>query len=285
MRRIQILGSLIASAAFVASAAPAWAQVTSWNAFNDFYLSPTAAGWTGATSPTVSGSAWGYYMGNVNGLGFPTTTGTFLTASQIYKYSSYDPLGAGGPVYSNSGWAATGGQGFPNYTDNVAWGAPGNLHSSLGSYPTPWFGGAPGLSQNLSDLIWLQSVWLGGGSSEGISSMVTWKAPTSGEYTFSGLFVSADQSTNSASVAIVDSLLGTAPLGRTVLANNSTQSFGFTKSYSAGDVVQFQVGNNFSTGNAVGLQVAVVPEPSTLALAGLGFAAAGLCGLRGRRSR
>jgi hypothetical protein len=85
-------------------------------------------------------------------------------------------------------------------------------------------------------------------------------------------------------VAIVDSLLGTAPLARTVLANNSTQSFSFTKSYSAGDVVQFQVGNNFSIGNAVGLQLAIVPEPSTVALAGLGLAAAAFYSFRRKRS-
>jgi len=174
--------------------APALATaVTNWNAYDDFYLSPTATGWTGATSPTVSGSAWGYYMGNVNANGFPATTGTFLSTSQMYRYSSYDPLSAGGPVYSTSGWAATGGAGFAYYSDNVAWGAPGDLHSSLGSYPTPWFAGAPGLSQNLSNLIWMQSVWLGAGSAEGIASMLTWTAPATGEYSFSGLFVSGNQ--------------------------------------------------------------------------------------------
>ena len=113
--------------------------------------------------------------------------------------------------------------------------------------------------------------------------MLTWKAPASGDYTFTGLFVSGNQPSNSAAVAIVDSLLGTAPLARTVLANNSTQSFSFTKSYSAGDVVQFQVGNNFSIGNAVGLQLAIVPEPSTVALAGLGLVAAGVYKFRRKR--
>ncbi len=268
------------------TAVPAAAVPTSWNAYNDFYLSPTATGWGGATSPTVSGSAWGYYMGNVNANGFPATTGTFLSTSQMYRYSSYDPLSVGGPVYSTSGWAATGGAGFASYGDNVAWGAPGDLHSSLGSYPTPWFAGAPGLSQNLTNLIWMQSVWLGAPSAEGIASMLTWTAPETGDYSFSGLFVSGNQSGNGASAAIVDSLLGTAPLARTVLANNSTQSFSFQKSYTAGDVVQFQVGSNFTTGNAVGLQVVItaVPEPSTLCLAGLGCAAAAVYGFRRKRS-
>jgi hypothetical protein len=93
-----------------------------------------------------------------------------------------------------------------------------------------------------------------------------WKAPAAGTYNFSGLFVSGDQAANSAAVAIVSP--GGANLSRTVLANNSVQSFSFQSSYNAGDVVQFQVGNNFSIGNAVGLQLeiaaATIPEPSTL---------------------
>jgi hypothetical protein len=284
MRRIQILGTLVASMAIIVSAASARAQVTSWNAFNDFYLSPTAAGWTGATSPSAAGAAWGYYAANVNGFGFPTQIGAYFTptasgsgSQNLYQYSDVAPIGAGTSVGA-SAWAPTGGAGFAHYGDNQGW-AP-----SLGSYPTPWFDGAPGLSQSLTNLMWFQSGWLSGTSSEGIAPVLTWKAPTSGDYTFTGLFVSGDQSGNSAAVAIVDSLLGTAPLARTVLANNSTQSFSFTKSYSAGDVVQFQVGNNFSIGNSVGLQLAIVPEPSTVALAGLGLAAAAFYSFRRKRS-
>jgi hypothetical protein len=144
----------------------------------------------------------------------------------------------------------------------------------LGRYDTPWFGGTPGLSQGLTNLIWMQSGWLGGGASEGIAPVLTWKAPSSGYYTLSGQFVSGDQSANSAAVAIVDSEGGT-NLARTILTNNAVQSFNFTAYYSSNAVVQFQVGNNFSTGNAVGLQLGVtaVPEPSTI------VAAIGLLGL------
>ena len=245
-----------------------------WNAYNDFYLSPTAAGWGGATSPSLTGAAWGYYMGNVNGFGSPTSVGSYLT-SEIYRFSSVNPLGVGGPVYSTSLWDATGGAGFARYHDNVAWGAPGNLHASLGSYSSPWFSGAPGLSQGLTNLIWLQSVWLGGGGSEGIASMLIWQAPATGLYNFSGLFVSGDQAANSAAVAIVSPTATN--LSRTVLANNSVQNFSFQSSYNAGDVVQFQVGNNFSVGNAVGMQLEItavtVPEPATI------FSALGLLGL------
>ena len=38
------------------------AQTTSWNAYRDFYLSPTVSGWGGSTYPSDFGSAWGYYM-------------------------------------------------------------------------------------------------------------------------------------------------------------------------------------------------------------------------------
>jgi hypothetical protein len=262
------------------------AQITSWNAYSNFYLSPTAAGWGGATNPSAAGAAWGYYMGNVNGSGFPATTGTYLSASQIYKFSSYDPLGAGGPVYSTSGWAATGGAGFAYYSDNVDWGAgAAGLHSSLGSYPTPWFDGAPGFSQGFSNLMWMQSVWLGGASLEGIASMVTWTAPYTANYTFTGLFVAGDQSGNGASVAIIDSLSASL-LSRASLAPNASTSFSFTNSYNAGDIVQFQVGSDFKTGNAVGLQLDIqaVPEPSTMSLAGFGLAAVALYSFRRRRS-
>jgi hypothetical protein len=267
------------------TAVPASAVPTSWNAYNDFYLSPTAAGWGGATSPSAAGAAWGYYAANVNGFGFPTQIGAYFTptgagsgSQNMYQYSDVAPIGAGTYVGA-SGWSNTGGAGFAYYGDTFSWG------SSLGSYPTPWFGGAPGLSQSLTNLMWFQSGWLSGGSSEGIAPVLTWTAPATGSYTFTGLFVSGDQSSNSAAVAIVDSLL-TTPLSRTVLANNSTQSFSFTKSYTAGDVVQFQVGNDFSSGNAVGLQAVItaVPEPSTLCLAGLGCAAAAVYGFRRKRS-
>jgi hypothetical protein len=249
-----------------------------YNAYNDFYLSPTASGWGGAVTPTSAGQTWGYYAANVNGFGYPTQIGSYFTpqfsgsgSQNMYQYSSVAPIGSGTYVGA-SGWAATGGAGFPYYSDTFGWG------SSLGRYDTPWFSGAPGFSQVLTNLIWLQSGWLSGGASEGIASVLTWKAAATGVYTFSGLFVSGDQAANTASVAIVDSLNASA-LSKTVLANNWTQSFSFTSSYTLGDVVQFQVGNNFSSGNAVGLQLeiaaATIPEPSTLfaglILGGLAF--------------
>lgn len=263
---------------FLALSAQSQAQ-TSWNAYNDFYFNPSAAGWGGNTS--ALGTAWGYYMGNVNGFGFPTSVGSYLTSGQIYKLANANPAGAAdGTRYSNSAWYNTGGAGFAAYSDNIGWGV------SLGRYDNPWFGGAPGLSQGQSNFIWMQSGWLNGGSSEGIASVLTWTAPATGAYTIAGQFISGNQAANSAAVAIVDSVVGSANIlsggqfldSRTVLGNNAISSFSFAASYNAGDVVQFQVGNNFSTGNAVGLQVTAtaIPEPSSGLLLTAGLGALGL---------
>ena len=67
-------------------------------------------------------------------------------------------------------------------------------------------------------------------------------------------------------------------LSRTVLSNNSLQNFSFLATFAAGDTVQFQVGNNFSAGNAVGLQVTAtsIPEPSSGLLLTAGLGALGL---------
>ena len=251
---------------------------TTWNAYSDFYLTPTAASWGGATSPSAKGAAFGYYAANVNGGPFATQIGSFFTPSasgagsqSMYQYSTMAPNGAGTLVGSSS-WAGTGGPGFAYYADANGWG------SSLGSYQTPWFDGAPGLSQSLTNLIWMQPGWLSGETSEGIAPVLTWTAPETGHYTLSGQFVSGNQPGNGASVAIVAGLNNTQSaleLARTVLGNNSFQTFDFTRFYEAGTVVQFQAGSSFTTGNAVGLQlnITAVPEPSTV------IAAIGLLGL------
>lgn len=219
----------------------------SWDAYGDFYLSPTAAGWGGATSPSTSGVAWGYYAANINGFGFPTQIGSYInpTGGGLYQYSDVNPLGSGVSVGTSS-WASTGGAGFPYYSDNQGWA------SSLGRYDSPWFAGAPGLSQGLTNLIWFQAGWLGS-AAEGIAPVLTWKAPATGSYGFNGLCVSGNQPANQATVAVVDSL-GTVLLPRTILANNTSNTFSFTKKYNAGDIIQFQVGTGSATGNAVGLR-------------------------------
>jgi hypothetical protein len=257
---------------------------TQWNAYNDFYQAPGASGTTAPASSAL-GAAWGYYAANVNGSGFPTGIGAYFTptasgsgSKNLYQYSNAAPIGAGTSVGA-SGYAATGGAGFAYYGDTYGWG------SSLGRYSTPWFGGAPGNSQGLSNLIWMQSGWLSGGGLEGIAPVLTWTAPQTGVYAFAGQFVAGNQPANSAAIAIVDSLGSSNLLSRMVLGSNATQAFSFTASYNAGDTVQFQVGNNFSTGNAVGLQVTAtaIPEPSSGMLLTAGLGALGLIHLRRRR--
>lgn len=258
--RFSLLNALLVALVSLAALTSLGGAQTTYNAYNDFYFSPTAPGWGGATTPSVTGATWGYYDANVNGLGFPNEIGTYFTPTSatngsvnLYQFSSVAPIGAGIAVGAPL-WSDTGGAGFPRYQDTFGWG------SSLGRYDNPWFTGAPGFSQGLSNLIWMQSGYLGGEGVEGIAPVLTWKAPQTGSFTFTGLFVAGDQSGNGASVAIVDSL-GATKLGRTVLDPNTTQPIAFTASYAAGDVVQFQVGSDFKTGNAVGLQVNVVSAP------------------------
>jgi hypothetical protein len=275
---------LICSTFAVAANLPAFGQIVSWNAYSNFYLSPTAAGWTGDTTPSAAGAAWGYYAANVNGSGFPSQIGSYFTtdlsgsgSQSLYRYSTESPLGSATPVI-NTAWAATGGSGFPTYADNQSWG------SSLGRYDSPWFSGAPALN----NAIWMQGAWLSGSGVEGIAPVLSWTAPYTTNYVFTGLFSAGDQGANGASVAIVDSL-GGIMLARTSLASTASSVFSFTNSYAAGDVVQFQVGSDFTTGNAVGLNLDIqaVPEPTTvyyLAL-GLGGLALGLVRRRALANR
>ncbi len=276
--RLAVLSLLLSSAPSRADLFPVG---TTWNAYNDFYQVPGAASTTAPASSAL-GAAWGYYAANVNGGGFPTGIGSYFrtdgTGGTMYRYSSVSPLGAATPVGA-PGYSATGGAGFAYYADTYGWG------TSLGRYSSPWFEGAPGNSRGLSNLIWMQSGWLNGAGLEGIAPVLTWTAPQTGVYAFGGQFVAGNQGTNSAAVAIVDSLGGSALLARTVLGADALQAFTFTASYNAGDTVQFQVGNNFSTGNAVGLQVTAtaIPEPSSGIMLTAGLGALGLINLRRRR--
>lgn len=258
-----------------------------WNAYNDFYLSPTASGWSGATSPSSAlGTAWGYYMGNVNGFGLPTQIGAYFTTSgsgsgsqSLYRYSNYSPLGSAAAL-GQSLWDPTGGAGFARYTDNQGWG------SSLGRYDNPWFGGAPAASNRM----WMQSGWLGGGASEGIASILTWTAAETGTYQINTSWQIGNNGTSGgpnnrpeAAIAIVTA--ANALLARTVVDQGSSYSYSYLASFNAGDTVQFQVGNNFQVGAAVGLSATVtaIPEPSSAVLLTAGLGALGLINLRRRR--
>jgi hypothetical protein len=246
---------------------------TNWNAARDFYLSPTAGGWTGATTPSEAGSAWGYYMGNVNGGGsFPTTTGTYLTSGQIYKYTSHNPADSSdGTVYGNSLWGATGGAGFARYRDTLLWG------TSLGFFDTPWFSGAPGNTTEARGGVWMQANSIGNPNAEGIAPVVTWTAPYSGIYDFKGSFqvgINGLDVDNGASIAIVAST-GSNPMSKVSATQGMDYPFAFRRTLNQGDVIQFQVGTDFKVGAAVGLNADVTrvgdvgqKVPSSVNLAG-----------------
>lgn len=255
---------------FAATASIQAQIITSWNAYDDFYLAPSASGWTGATSPSQAGNAWGYYAGNVNGYGYPTQIGSYFTTSysgvgsqNLYQFSDISPLGPG-YVFANTLWDPTGGMGFARYADNLGWGV------SLGRFDAPWFLGSPGYNQGLSNLIWMQAGWLNDPTAEGIASVLSFTVPQTGSYTFTGKFIASAQGSNGASVAIIDSL-NTPLLSRTTMISDQLTSFNFTQTYDAGDVVQFQVGSNFIAGNALGLDVNIIPEPNTGSLILLGL--------------
>jgi autotransporter-associated beta strand protein len=218
-----------------------------WNAYRDFYLAPTASGWTGATTPGLMGGAWGYYDANVNGSGYPAQIGSFFTtdgsgtgSQSLYKFSTNSPLGSA-TLVGASGWADTGGAGFPYYADTYGWG------SSLGRYDTPWFSGAP----QATNRIWMQAGYLNGPGVEGIAPVLSWTAPASGYYTIDGSWVVANQTGGGASLAIADNAGLT--YDRYAAAMGSTNPFTYTKYYAAGTVIQFQVGSDFKTGAPVGL--------------------------------
>ena len=257
---------------------------TTWNAYNDFYLAPTADGWTGATSPSALGAAWGYYAANANAYGgFPSQIGSYFTAASgvLNAYSSVNSLGAA--AYGGTGFAGTSGGPVPMYV-----GAYGDY---LARYDSPWYAGAPGYNASgaptMSNAMYLQAGMPGGPTGltrDGIAPVLTWTAPQTGVYAFAGRYLAGNQLGNGAAVAIVDSL-GTALLARTVLNPNAGDSFSFTASYNAGDVVQFQTGADFKWGNAVGWQVTAtaIPEPSSGMLLTAGLGALGLINLRRRR--
>ncbi|NBV97648.1 MAG: hypothetical protein EBT30_08935, partial [Verrucomicrobia bacterium] len=77
------------------------AQVTSWSAFNDFYVNVPATGGNGNFTRTdwinlagqipfdtglTNSTAWSYAGGNFNGVGAPASVGTYLSASSGILY-------------------------------------------------------------------------------------------------------------------------------------------------------------------------------------------------------
>ena len=261
------------------------ASAQTWDAFEDFYFDSIdyahngGASWAGATSPSATGEAWGYYMANCNYHdGFPAKIGSYFppgtsvaSGQVLYAMANYQPLGrgqgqiAGGVAGSADAFDVTGGIGFARYVETTLDNTPG----TIGAYGGAWFSAAPGWgTAKASDTgLYLQAAWLGGDSSqgEGICPVITWTAPKSGTFNFTGSFLIGNNGTSGAdgakcSIAIVDSQ-DESLLPRKVVDQGSYNPFTFEKTFNAGDIVQFQVGTDYQPGAAVGFNATVTLLP------------------------
>jgi len=292
-----LFASACASCEF-ASAAP-----TSWNAFDDFYVNVPATGgnndytqstWianagtvtydTGLTTP----NAWGYAGGNFNGVDAPSAVGTYVSGL------NYLPLTSGG-TYAGPGasYNLGGGNFWIGYNDQygvvTAGGLP-NAWTQIGKYTQEWFPGSPNYTNNPGGTndkyVWLQGTGLST-SSDGLAAMLTWTAPSTATYSFSGSYVNGNYGPGrSTDFAIVDST-NTVLLAKTTLATaSSVSSFSFERALSAGDVVQFQAATPAPVqGSPLGLAVSIitVPEPSAMVLLATAAAGAAVCAYRRRK--
>jgi hypothetical protein len=272
-------------------AAQSQAQVI-YNAFNDFYVNVPATGGAGdypqttwiANGGSTAPNAWGYAGGNFNGVGAPSTVGTYVSGGNFYALTSGGTYAGPGVSYNLGG-----GNYWIGYNDQYGIVGLPNARTQIGKYTTEWFSGTPNYTSSPGGLnnkyLWLQGTKGDGllASNDGMGALLTWTAPTSGTFQISGSYVNGNYGP-STSFAIVDSL-GSSLLSRQVLAPSATEAtFSFTKTYSAGDVIQFQVGTPAANtqGSPLGLAVNIIPEPSSGALLAAGLGALGLVRLRRR---
>lgn len=270
-----------------------------YDAFNDFYVNVPATGgggdytqatWianagtvpfnTGLTDPNT----WGYAGGNFNGVGAPSSVGTYVTGGNFYSLTLGGTYAGPGAGYNLGGSPTNFWIGYNDQYGTV--GLP-NAQTQIGKYTQEWFANTPNYTANPGGtndkFLWIQSTGLSP-STDGLGAMLTWTAPSTGTFTFSGSYVNGNYGDLSTAFAIVDSLSNTLLPRQLLAANASEASFSFTTNYSAGDMVQFQVGTPAAAqGSPLGLSVQVVPEPSTVSLVGLGLAAAAFYNFRRKR--
>jgi hypothetical protein len=240
--------------------------VNTWNAFNDFYYSdPTPTGGGSNPYPTNNPDPgiWGYYSGDFNGpIGFNSGAGangvgTFLESSQLIDLTVPGP-------YVGLGQAQNV---VTVYNDNYSSGSGVSSTGwcQVGGYTSDWYGGAPGWgafppSTANTQYLYLQPAGVSnpdGSIYDGFGAVLTFTAPATGNYNFSGSYVTgnSDQPTD---IGIVDNNGTILYLSNYVGTLSQVISYSANDFLTAGQSVQFQVGDPTPyNGTPVGLSVVV----------------------------
>ena len=189
--------SLFAAAA-AATVVTASAQPTNWSAFDDFYVNVPATGGDGNFQQTdwvnnagqipfdtgyIGTNAWGYAGGNFNGIGAPSSVGTYVSGGNLY------PLTSGGTYAGPGASYLLGGQNFwIGYNDNYGSVGLPNAQTQIGKYTSEWDSGAPNYTANPggtnNKYLWLQGTGLAP-SANGLGAVLTWTAPYAGTFVLS----------------------------------------------------------------------------------------------------
>jgi hypothetical protein len=297
MKKILVL---ITATGLLAFGNTSYAQT--WNAFNDFYLNistnaygdgttlatiNTYSGVSIPSSPSSTGSAWGYYYANINGFGgYPN--GIPSTDDNGGQASSFGPVFLSAPAANGGLTSLVGGAGqiygsnsigyangyFAGYAGAFAFPEVGEF-PVIASYNREWFDGSANsqgganVGGTNSSLLWLQGATFASTPGDGIASVLTWTAPTTGTYLFSGVYTTGNANFAPVDFAVVNSS-GTVKLVEVQYAiNQGPKSYSFTDYLTAGQQVQFQVGGGqtidpnvrFSTALGLSVEVTVVPAP------------------------
>ena len=114
---------------------------------------------------------------------------------------------------------------------------------------------------------------------QGNNDIVRWTAPSAGNWSISGLFQGIDTGEHAHNVEILKNLSSVLLAPSPINAYGSLATFSMTQNLKAGDTIDFieltgPSPYNLSTGLAA--QISAVPEPTSLAMIGMG-----ICGLLG----